>query len=137
MARVWASLMCCLMVAGRSFPPWNHTVQSGHDHGCRMFCSSSPEWTALSSLSSPLGFRWVLVGVVWVEPSWLDGLEGGLLVGVEALSGERVPPSELRETSESSAKTPNLLLVLHMLHALCSSSESMTLPGPEITKWEL
>ena len=134
---MWASLMCCLMVVGRSFPPWNHTVQSGHDHGCRMFCSSSPEWTALSSLSSPLGFMWVLVGVVWVEPSWLDGLEGGLLVGVEALIGERVPPSELRETSESSAKTPNLLLVLHMLHAFCSSSESMALPGPETTKWEL
>ena len=113
--RMWVSMMCCLTVAGRSFPSW--VGQSGHDHGCGVFCSPSPEWTVLSSLSSPLGFRLVLVGVVWIEQSWLDGLEGGLLVGVEALIGEMVPPSELREMSESSAKIPNLLLAFHILHA--------------------
>ena len=91
----------------------------------------------LSSLLFPLGFRWVLVGVVWVEPSWLDGLEGGLFVGVEELTGEGVLPSELREMSESSARIPYLLLAFHMLHAFCFSSESMALPCPETTKWEL
>ena len=114
-ARMWVSMMCCLMVAGRSFPSW--VGQNGHDSSCGMFFSSSPEWTALSSLSSSLGPRLVLVGVIWIEPPWLDGLEGGLLVGVEALSGEMVPPSELREMSESSAKIPNLLLAFHILHA--------------------
>ena len=88
--------------------------------------------------------------MVWTEPSWLDGLEGGLLVGVEALTGVRVPSSESLEMSESSAKIPNLLLVFHTLHAFCSESDSLLLlsssaapsvsmawPGPEKTKWEL
>ena len=75
-------------------------MQSRHDHRCGLSCSSSPEWTALSSLLFPLGFRWVLVGVVWAEPSWLNGLEGRLLVGVEELAGGETLPSELWDISD-------------------------------------
>ena len=110
---------------------------------------SPPGLSLLDQVLSPRSRR-VLVGVVVAEPSWLDGLEGGLLVGVEVLAGERVLSSELQETSESSAKIPNLLLVFHVLHALCpgldllslclppvAPSVSMTWLGPKKTNWEL
>ena len=127
--------MCCLRVVCGSF-----SISSGqnlHVWGGGVLFSSSPEWTALSSLSSPPGFGWVLVGLVWIELFWLDGLEGGLLVGVEVLIGESGSSSVLWEMWESSAKISNLLLPLILFHASNLSSESMALPGPETTKWEL
>ena len=114
MVRMWVSMMCCLIVAGKSSPSW--VGQNGHDSSCGMFFSSSPEWTALSLLSSSLGMELLWVGVIRTEPAWLDGLGGGLLVGVELLSGEVVLSSELCEVSES-ARIPNLLLGFHILHA--------------------
>ena len=107
-------MMCCLIVAGRSSPSW--FGQNGHNSSCGVFFSSSPEWTALSVLSSSLGVELLWAGVIRTEPARLDGLGGGLLVGVELLSGEVELLSELCEMSES-AKIPNLLLGFHRLHA--------------------
>ena len=38
--RVWVSLRCCMMAADRSSSGMS---QSGHDQGCGLPCSSSPE----------------------------------------------------------------------------------------------
>ena len=79
---------------------------------------------ALSSLSLLMGFGLFR----------LDGLGGGLLVGVEVLIGEGWSSSALLEGKESSAKMPNLLLSLNLIQASALSSESMVLPDPEIIK---
>ena len=79
---------------------------------------------ALSSLSLLMGFGLFR----------LEGLGGGLLVGVEVMIGECWLSSALLEGKESSAKMPNLLLSLNLIQASALSSESMVLPDPEIIK---
>ena len=108
------SMTCCLRVAGKLSP--SRVGQNGHDSSCGIFLSSSPEWTALSVLSSSLGAELLWAGVGRTEPACLDGLGGGLLVGVELLSGEVELFSEMCEVSES-ARTPYLLLDFHISHA--------------------
>ena len=112
--RMWLSMRCCLRVTGRFSPSW--VGQSGHDSGCGALLSSSPEWTALSVLSSSLGMELSWAGVIRTELAWPGGLGGGLLVGVELLSGEVELSSELCEVSDS-AKTANLLLDFHISQA--------------------
>ena len=67
----------------------------------------------------------------------MDGLGGGLLVGVEVLIGEGWSSSSLLDGKESSAKMPNLLLSLVLIQASVLSPESIVLPGPEIVKMGL
>ena len=92
---------------------------------------------ALSSLSLPMGLGLVFVGFVWFGWFRLDGLGGGLLVGVEVLIGESWSSPVLLEGKESSARMPNLLLSLNLIQASVLSSESMVLPDPEIFKFGL
>ena len=76
----------------------------------------------------------MFVCLFWLGLFRLDGLGGGLLVGVEGLIGEGWLSSALLEGKESSAKMPNLLLSLSLIQASALSSESMVLPDPEIIK---
>ena len=92
---------------------------------------------ALSSLSLSTWFRWLLFCVIWIGLSRLEGLDGGLLDGVEVLGGGEWLPSVLCEVLDSSARTLYLLLCLVLVQASLLSSGSIVMPGPEKFKWWL
>ena len=67
--RMWKSMRCCLRVPGLLFS--SRVPQNGHDSGCGSSLSSSPEWTALSLLSSSSEVKLPWVGVIGARWAWL------------------------------------------------------------------
>ena len=70
--RMWKSMMCCLRDPGLLFSSWDS--QNGHDSGCGSSFSSSPEWMALSLLSSSSEVQSPWVGVFGARWAWLGEL---------------------------------------------------------------
>ena len=142
--RIWMSMRCCLRVTGMLSPSWE--VQNGHDSDCGASLSSSPEWTALSELSSSSGVKLSSSGVKLsssgVRLSSSSGVKlpgelgGVLLVGAELLGGEVGLSSGLRGAS-GLANTANMLLCPNLSHEFPFSSGTIVLPDPKITEWDL
>ena len=120
-----ASSTCSFLDAGRSS---TGESQDGHIQGCGSACSSSPDWMALSSLSScrlmlPAGLSFSKLGFagVGVGESWLAG------VGVLVVPGVSFSESLV---SDSGAIGPNLLPTFHEL-----SPGSRLTPSPLSIIW--